>query len=347
MYKTAVIGHFGFGINMTDGQTVKTVTVTAALEKRYGGGKVLKLDTHGGAKALLKLPFQVLKALKNASNIIIFPAQRGLRAIVPLLAFFNRFYHRKLHYCVVGGWLPGLLNGKKRLQSALRGFYGIYTETELVKNKLAEMGFDNTVMLRNCKQLNICEEDELCSSYNTPYRVCTFSRVIKEKGIGEACKAVDAVNNRYGKEVLQLDIYGPVPDAEAHWFEALQKSFSASVRYCGTVDYDKSVKTLQPYFALLFPTRFYTEGIPGTIIDAYAAGVPVVSSRWQSFDDIVDDKITGIGYDFDNADGLRLSLEYICEHTDLWISLKGNCLKKARQFLPENALKELFLRLES
>ena len=54
-------------------------------------------------------------------------------------------------------------------------------------------------------------------------------------------------------------------------------------RYCGIKDPKDSVKTLKNYFALVFPTRFYTEGIPGTIIDAYYAGVPVIASKWESF----------------------------------------------------------------
>jgi hypothetical protein len=53
---------------------------------------------------------------------------------------------------------------------------------------------------------------------------------------------------------------------------------------------------LKDYFALLFPTHFYTEGIPGTVIDAYAAGIPVISAKWESYSDVIDEGVTGIGY---------------------------------------------------
>ena len=59
------------------------------------------------------------------------------------------------------------------------------------------------------------------------------------------------------------------------------------------------------YFALLFPTRFYTEGIPGTILDAYAAGIPVICSRWESCADVVDDGVTGITYPFEDMQMLK------------------------------------------
>mgnify|MGYP002519543662 CR=1 FL=1 len=32
----------------------------------------------------------------------------------------------------------------------------------------------------------------------------------------------------------------------------------------------------------------YTEGVPGTIIDAYAAGLPIISAKWLNYGDILD-----------------------------------------------------------
>ena len=55
MKKVAVIGHFAFGLNYLDGQTIKTKTVTAELDKKLGADQVMKIDTHGGAKALPKI----------------------------------------------------------------------------------------------------------------------------------------------------------------------------------------------------------------------------------------------------------------------------------------------------
>ena len=63
-----------------------------------------------------------------------------------------------------------------------------------------------------------------------------------------------------------------------------------------------SVDVLKSYFFLLFPTKCPGEGIPGTIIDAYAAGLPVVSSLYPNFAEIIDEGVTGLGYEFDNVD---------------------------------------------
>ena len=102
---------------------------------------------------------------------------------------------------------------------------------------------------------------------------------------------------------------------------------------------------LKNYYALLFPTRFFTEGIPGTVIDAYAAGVPVVSARWESFADIIDDGVTGIGYTIENTDELIALLENVSSFTQLIDSMRKNCLIKAAEYLPKNALNILVERM--
>lgn len=340
--KVGVLGHFGFGLNMTDGQTVKTLTVAKALQERCGEDEVLCADTHGGAKALPKLPFQVIKLLKKTNNVVILPAQRGVQVIVPLLAFFNRFFRRRLHYCVVGGWLPRLVADKKRLVRALKCFDGLYAETSAVRRGLLELGLQNVWMAPNCKQLHIAGDKP--KKPNQTLRLCTFSRVMKEKGIKEAADAVNRLNSLC-PNAATLDIYGAVAPVQTEWFAAFQKQMPEGVRYCGEVSYDKSVETLAPYDALLFPTRFFTEGIPGTVIDAYAAGLPVIAAKWESFSDIIDDGVTGIGYGFNEEEGLYNALVYAHENREALAAMQPACLKKAEDYLPENALAALFERI--
>ena len=58
----AVIGHFAFGLEYLDGQTVKTKIVTDALCTHFGASSIVKFDTHGGWKTLFKAPFQAISA---------------------------------------------------------------------------------------------------------------------------------------------------------------------------------------------------------------------------------------------------------------------------------------------
>lgn len=166
-----------------------------------------------------------------------------------------------------------------------------------------------------------------------------FFKSYEKKGIEDAIIAVEAVNKKIGRIVYELDIYGQIDSNQTEWFEDLRQEFPSFVRYCGCVDADKSVEIIKEYFALLFPTHFYTEGIPGTIIDAYAAGVPVISAKWESFDDVIEDYVTGIGYEFNNINDLKRKLFDIIRSTEQINSLKLNCIKKSKQFLPNKVIK--------
>lgn len=95
---------------------------------------------------------------------------------------------------------------------------------------------------------------------------------------------------------------------------------------------------LKSYFFLLFPTKCPGEGIPGTIIDAYAAGLPVVSSLYPNFAEIIDEGVTGLGYEFDNVDAFEKLLDKIACNPQIIINLKRNCVRKAKMFLPEEVL---------
>lgn len=341
MLKVSVIGHFGFGQELLNGQTVKTKILTEELERSLGADSVKKIDTHGGAKRLLTIPFSVWKALKSSENVIMLPAHNGLRVIAPIMIFFNRFFKRKLHYSVIGGWLPSFIESRPRLEKSLKKFDNIYVETTTMKRALEARGFSNITVVPNCKELNVLSEDELSYEYSEPYRLCTFSRVMKEKGIEDAIDAIRSVNERLGRTVFSLDIYGPVDPSQTEWFDSLKESFPEYVSYGGSVPFDKSVEVLKDYFALLFPTRFYTEGIPGTVIDAYAAGVPVISAKWESFADLIFDYETGIGYEFSSSDALDSTLTEIANNPGKINSMRKVCIAKANDFSPREALKPI------
>lgn len=333
-----VIGHFGFGKNMLNGQTVKTKILAAALDQALGEEQVMKIDTHGGIKALLKLPFQTLRAVATCENVVILPAHRGLRIVTPLLTFWQLFFKAKLHYAVIGGWLASYLEGKPCLERQLKRFSAIYAETRTMKAALEARGFQNVTVMPNCKELTLLQEEALVATEAAPFKLCTFSRVMQEKGIEDAVNAVKAVNEAAGSTVYTLDIYGQVDAGQTQWFEDLQKTFPDYIRYGGLVPFDKSVEVLKDYFALLFPTRYFTEGIPGTVVDAYAAGVPVLSARWESFSDVIDDTVTGYGYDFGSTEALTALLEKAAADPDMINGLKVNCLKKARDYTPDKEI---------
>lgn len=341
-----VIGHFAFGKDLLNGQTIKTKIIAKGLEDAYGTERVKKADTSGGATALMKLPFMLTGLLKSCSDIVILPAHRGIRIIVPLLVFLNTFFGRRLHYVVIGGWLPTFLSKRKSLAKKLKKFDSILVETEKMKNDLCAIGFENVLIMPNCKDIPIIPIERLSTVAEKPYKLCTFSRVMKEKGIEDAINAVSAVNGRAGKNIFSLDIYGQVDSEQIEWFEELKNNFPPFVKYVGEIPFDKSTDVLKDYFALLFPTHFYTEGVPGTVIDAYASGLPVIAARWESFSDVITDGVTGIGYDF-GSDELEGILNSIASNPSLITDKRLACVKEAEKYRVENAIEILTSRMNN
>lgn len=343
MKAICIIGHFGFGKEMLDGQTVKTKTVTAELERQLGADQIVKIDTHGGARVLPRVILQAYKGFRHCKNIIIFPAQNGIRVFAPLCAVLNRHFHRKLHYVVIGGWLAEFLKEHGRLKKALKQFSGIYVETNTMKQALKRHGLTNTVVMPNFKDIRVLSESELVYSEGEPYRLCTFSRVMQEKGIDYAVQAVKAVNASCERAVFKLDIYGQVDANQVQWFEELKSGFTGDIQYCGLVPFDKSAEVLKSYHALLFPTYYEGEGFAGTLLDAMAAGVPVIASDWKYNAEIIIPNKTGILVEAKDQAALNRALE-CCNSTD-WNQMKRACIEEAKKYTPENVIQVLIKRL--
>ena len=122
MYKIGILGNYGGKKGAYDGQTIKTKIVCSEIEKKMGVNAVIKKNTYGGIIFLLKLPFWIFTLLCLCKNVLFFPAQRGIKLIVPFLVVFNKFFRRKLHYVVIGGWLPEFIKSRPILTLQLKKY---------------------------------------------------------------------------------------------------------------------------------------------------------------------------------------------------------------------------------
>lgn len=342
--KIAVIGHFGFGENLLNGQTVKTKMLAETLKDILGEENVLCTDTRGGLKTLLKIIPSLPSLLEKCGSVIMLPAHNGILFFTPLLSFFNLFYKKKLHYAVVGGWLPEF-SDKHRLTRLLlrKRFDKIYTETSGMEEKLRERGFKNTAVMPNFKKIQIAEN--IKTDFEKPYGFCTFSRVMYEKGIEDAVEAIKRINAEAGETLVTLDIYGQTDTGYEERFEKLKKTFPQYIRYMGSVDFKKSTQVLKDYYALLFPTFYSGEGFAGTLTDAYAAGLPVIASDWRYNGETVENMKTGLLYPPQDVQKLTQCIKFLIENEDAAQKMRANCLKEAEKYLPERAVKVLLENL--
>lgn len=342
MYRVGVIGHFGVGVNLANGQTIKTKIITKETDN-YCGEKSFIVDAHGGLKAVFPVAIGSIQAVAKCKNVFLMLTENGLIVSVPVLAFFNKVFKRRLHYIVIGGWLPDFLKNHSYLAKCLKSFHKIYVETYKMKQLLNNQGFDNVCVMPNCKRLDILSTP--CLPSENPYKLCTFSRVMKEKGIEDAVNAVMMANKQLKTNAYSLDIYGQIDMQQKKWFEDLKSTFPSYIRYSGLIPYNKSCEVLKNYFALLFPTYYEGEGFAGTAIDAFSAGVPVIASDWKYNDEVIKNGINGRLFQHQNVNELAAILVTIYKNPEEWNLLRYKCIEEANEFRPENVMRVLFAEL--
>jgi glycosyltransferase involved in cell wall biosynthesis len=344
MKKIGVLGHFAIGTNMSDGQTIKTRVVGEELRRIYQD-EVDFIDTYGGWRFLFRLPVVLLQILINYKNIIIMPAHNGIRIISPLLVIGNLFFHRSIHYVVIGGWLAVFAKKYPLFRFFIRQFDGIYVESDTMRRQLQELSFTNAILMPNCKPLHIVTENDIPHSFQSPLKVCTFSRIIKEKGIEDAILAVNECNKKMGRTIYILDIFGQADRQQEAWFKEMMSQQPDEIQYKGIVPFDKSTETLKDYFALLFPTYYEGECFAGTLIDAMASGIPAIASDWHENANIVINGKTGIIFPVHDLNSLTDILTDLASHPEDTIGMRHSCIQRAKEFLPEKIIKTLTDRL--
>lgn len=323
--RVAIVGHFGGHEQFMDGQTVKTLTLYHALKKNTAW-KIVKVDTYYKKKSPVLLLLKSIYAFITCRHIIVLLSDKGRRFYFPVLVFFKRFLRKHIWHDVVGGDLAQDLRHEQYAQRALPMFDANWVETESMKNDLEALGLQNCTVLPNFKNIKQLNKNEVKETFDEPLPICTFSRVMPEKGISIAIEAVETYNEMIGSKRFVLDIYGQVDEQYKPAFQELLKQ-SSSTEYRGVVEYDKSVAVLKDYYAMLFPTYWYGEGMPGTIVDSFSAAVPVIATDFAHNADFVFPYKTGLLISSAEKSLLMDALSFIDTHREKWIGMRYQCLE--------------------
>lgn len=343
-FTVGVCGNFDTENTPANGQTVKTVNLRGELEKIYGKGKVKRFNTYGFKKNPIKSVGGFLRLIRECENVVMLPSLGAVKILVPIAAFYKKKYGCRVYYSVIGAWIGKVLKRKRHLLAAMKKLDGIFSETQTLKNELEELGLENVEIMVNFKNMPLQSEQDMPKNYKKPFALCYMSRITEMKGIGELVETIKKVNREEIR--FTLDIYGPVEKDYAEHFEGLRKNFPEYIKYKGVASSDKASEILKDSFVQVFPTKYATEGIPGSVIDSYFAGVPVLAARWNSCYDIIDEGITGITFELGNFSQLEERLAEIAENPEKVLAMKPHCLKKAELYNPDNAIKVLTSKME-
>lgn len=331
--KISFIGHYSEDVRFYDGQSIKTKIFFDEIQATdfYD---VDMIDTCKWSSKIFSLLKKCNYACRNDDYVVMMPGPSGFKALVRLLNIMSGKNRRcKLVYVVTGGWITELISRKSWYLKWLNKFDCVIVETQTLKTELENVGVETRLfVVPNFKRLDIVTSVAPVAKF--PYRFCTFSRVMREKGISDAVECIKTINEKYSNTLVTLDIYGQIEENYQSEFEDLMKSVPRYIRYKGIVDFDKSVETLKDYYALLYPTRYDAECQSGTVIDAFASGLPVIAYDWRFGKDLIDNGVEGWRCKAD-VDELVKAVEFAINDQDMILTMRVNCVKKAQDFTPD------------
>jgi glycosyltransferase involved in cell wall biosynthesis len=332
-----VVGYFGLKNNQLDGQTVKTRSIYRLLKDL--DDNISFFDTHS-FRLSVKNIFYFFKKLKTANKLVFLPGINGLRLIGPFLAILKLFKDVKIHYFVVGGWLPSILKEKPLLKHVVSSFDGIYVETRSILFKLR-----NSFKLRQTKYFPnfrwLPSKKLIKKKTGIPLKLVFLSRIIPEKGVETIFEAADIIS-RLGKDNLfEIDFYGPFFSSYKNNFMA-QLEKKQNMNYKGKLRTEEINDTLKNYDVFLFPTYYNGEGFPGAVVDAFMSGLPVLATNWKYNSEIIENGKTGYLFEVKNAKELYEIIIKLEKNRQLLKNLQANALKRSEDFSEKVAKNLIF-----
>lgn len=331
-----ILGNFGYANHDLNGQTIKT-RYTLELVKSNYDGEVDYFDTQTFTDK--RNIFRMIRKLVSCDKLIYLPAHSNLKYIFPIIYILSRIIGFDIIYSVIGGWLVPYLKNKPLHRFLLKRIFVILAETVRMREDLENTyDFKNVSVLYNFRIIDfvpaVKEHDGL--------RLLFMARIDKLKGLDTIFSFCEMIKSLENPSAISLDFYGPFsPNVVPEEFlsEVAKYSF---VKYNGTLEPEAIVRTISEYDLLLLPTHYYTEGLPGTIIESYLAGVPVVVSDWMHAREFVEDGVCGFIVPFENHqkefDDIIMRLN---NDRELLCRIKEGAINQADKFKEKAAWKVL------
>lgn len=331
MNKILVLGYFGYKTNQLDGQTVKTRDVYK-LVKEQTNELVDYYDTQDFQYHKLSI-FKMFWKIICCRTLFYLPAHNNLKVIFPIIYCLSVIFRFKIHYLVVGGWLREFIEHLPVHKYMLARISGIHVETNRLKTELEEYyHYKNVDVFPNFRFFDF----EPINNESDKLRLVFMARVQLMKGLDWIFHLADYIVENKLEDKYSITFYGPITDEDRDYFEANVKIYSF-IEYKGTLQPEKIYETLSHYDVMLLPTHYYTEGLPGSVVDAYISGIPVIVTDWKHSREFVEDRVTGYIIPFN--DGLQQLIEKVLlleKDRELLHKLQSNALVKRMEFAPPN-----------
>lgn len=245
----------------------------------------------------------------------------GSIALHQVVTFGRKSNRHNIVFYVIGNGYKGFEKKKMNLAD-IKQCRKVILESEKVIAQMKSIGIETDLIFP-------CIKEEFSYPFlpktydaNDVLDVLYFSRIHEKKGVLDAIQAIINVNERLKRTAYKLTVSGG-KSFEPEYQECEDKIKSIAkchpeIIYVGT---DLNLKNADSYLEIqkydlhIFPSRFDQECAPGSIIDMFIAGVPTLSSDFESAKCIMSDK-NSYFFKMNDTNDLEEKLIYIFNHKD-------------------------------
>ena len=272
-----------------NGIRIDTINTSAGDRVRLPGERISSGDLLRGCRILLA----ALVKVPRSRVVLLWANTRFALTLGLLIVSWGRFTRRAVILKVFGGALGGriaaLPPARRAVAARLLGAVScILVETRaLARELVTESGLPADLVV-HFPNYPVAPPREGPAPPRPFSGACVFFGQIKrEKGVYDIIEALG------GREGVRCDFFGPFLDRDrAGFLGALSKY--PNLAYRGIAEPGTVSSLARAYDVLLLPTYHPGEGYPAVILEAYAAGIPVIATRWLAIPEIVEDGETGI-----------------------------------------------------
>jgi colanic acid/amylovoran biosynthesis glycosyltransferase len=207
--------------------------------------------------------------------------------------------------------------------------------SEHLKEKLINLGCDESkiVVHRSGVDTKKYPIHPQLAERHERVRVLTVARLTDKKGVEYGIRAVAKALEKYPR--LEYKIAGDGPLREKLQCLIADLRVGDSVKLVGWKSQDEIAQLLQKSDIVLAPSvtaeNGGEEGIPGVIMEAFAQGLPVVSTYHAGIPEVVQDRESGFLVPERDVDALAEKLQSLVEQAALRLSMGRN----GRDFVKE------------
>jgi len=157
---------------------------------------------------------------------------------------------------------------------------------------------------------------------NETVKLLTVARLVEKKGIEYGIQAISAVCQRHPEWLIQYDIVGEGPLRTDLEFLISQLKIQEKVKLWGAKTHENVQSLMMQAHIFLLPSvtarNGDQEGIPVSLMEALASGMPVLSTLHSGIPELVQDGQSGFLVPERDVDALAERLEYFIEHPEIW-----------------------------